>query len=104
MGGVLYCGISTENLLLVGNIHNNVGDHILLLYHGTSMENFLSLGNIRYDVWGFTKYCACAISMQISTKLQSPPLSVLIFCLCDNIYHKQKVFFFLVFTRSDCQT
>jgi len=30
--------------------------------------------------------------MHSSTKLQSPPLSELSFCLCDKAYHKQKVY------------
>jgi len=39
--------------------------------------------------------------MHSSTKLQSPPLSVVFHYFCDKVYHKQEVHFF-VFTRSDC--
>jgi len=31
--------------------------------------------------------------MHSSTKIQSPPLSVLFFCLCDKAYHKKGVRF-----------
>ena len=36
-------------------------------------------------------------------KLQSPLLSVLSFCLCDKVYHKQESMLSFVFTRADCQ-
>ena len=39
--------------------------------------------------------------MHSSANVQSPPLSVVLLCSCDNVYHKQDVRFF-VFTRSDC--
>ena len=41
-------------------------------------------------------------AMHSSAKLQSPPLSVLLFCSCDKVHHKQKIRF-LVFTKSDSE-
>jgi len=35
-------------------------------------------------------------------KLQSPPLFVLSFCLCDEVYRKQEVCFSVVFYRPHC--
>ena len=57
------------------------------------------------EVW-LTRLCYSSFEvlgcpMHSSEKIQSSPLYVLDFCLCDKVYHKQEVCFLFVFTRSE---
>jgi len=51
-----------------------------------------------------TTYSVPTSTIHSSATIQSPPLSLLSLCTCDNVYHKQEVRFllYLLCTRSNC--
>jgi len=51
----------------------------------------------------FKTICFISGPMHSSAIFQSTPISVLFFCLCDKVYHKQEVRFLLYqLVRPDC--